>query len=67
MNEGILKGLKNIEDKNEELLNTFSTTKKAFKNEINKRSKNLVYSIQHCFAKFKNIADIKELSLNSMH
>ena len=30
--EGILKGLKNIKDKNEELINTLSTTNKASKN-----------------------------------
>ena len=68
--EGILKRLENIKDKNEELLNTFSTTNKvnkSLKDKINKQGKNLIYSTQHSFAKFKNIDDIKELSLNSMH
>ena len=65
--EGILKGLKNIKDKNDELLNTFSKTNKASKNKINKQSKKLVYNTQHSFAKFKNTDDIKELSLNSMY
>ena len=68
--EGILKRLENIKDKNEELLNTFSTTNKvnkAPKNKINNQSKNLIYNTQHSFAKFKNIDDIKELSLDSMH
>ena len=65
-----MKRLENIKDKNEELLNTFSTTNKvnkAPKNKINNQSKNLIYSSQYSFAKFKNIGDIKELSLNSMH
>ena len=32
--EGILKGLKNIKDKNEELINTFSATNKASKSDV---------------------------------
>ena len=33
--EGVLKGLKNIKDKNEELINIFSATNKASKNKKN--------------------------------
>ena len=33
--EGILKGLVNIKDKNEELINTINTTNRATKNKIN--------------------------------
>ena len=33
--EGILKGLKNVKDKNEELINTINTTNKASKNKTN--------------------------------
>ena len=66
--EGILKRLENITDKNEELLNSFSSTKKFNKAlKINNQSKNLIYNTQHSFAKFKIIDDINELSLDSMH
>ena len=68
--EGLFKRLKNIKDKNEELLNAFSTTNKvnkAPKNKINKQINNLFYSKQYSFAKFKYIGDIKELSLDSIH
>ena len=65
--EGLLKRLENIKDKNEELLNVFNTTNKASKNKINTQNKNLVYDGKHSFAKFKNIDDIKKLSLDSMH
>ena len=64
--ERILKGLKNIKDKNEELINRFSTTNKAPKNKINNQSKKLIYDVNHSFAKLKNIDDIKKLSLDSM-
>ena len=64
--EGILKRLENIKDKNEEILNTFSTTNKAFKNKTNNQSKKLIYNANHSFAKVKNIDDIKKLSLDSM-
>ena len=40
--EGILEGLKNIKDKNEELINRFSTTNKVPKNKINNQSKKLI-------------------------
>ena len=68
--KGVLKRLENMKDKNEELLNTFSTTNevnKAPKNKINNQSKNLIYNTHHSFSKFKNIDDIKELSIDSMH
>ena len=67
--EGLFKRLENIKEKNEELLNTFSTTNKvnkATKNKINRQSKNLIYNTQYSFANFKSIGDIKELSLDSM-
>ena len=66
--EGILKRLENITDKNEELLNSFSSTKKFNKAlKINNQSKNLIYNTQRSFAKFEIIDDINELSLDSMH
>ena len=34
---------------------------------MNNQSKNLIYSTQYSFAKFKNIDDIKEFSLDSMY
>ena len=61
-----MKRLENIKDKNEEILNTFSTTNKAFKNKTNNQSKKLIYNANHSFAKVKNIDDIKKLSLDSM-
>ena len=64
--EGVLKGLKNIKDKNEELINTLSATNKAPKNKINNQSKKLIYDVNHSFAKLRNIDDIKKLSLDSM-
>ena len=63
--EGLFERLENIKDKNEELIKAFS---KAPKNKVNnKENKNLVYNSQHSFAKFKDIDEIKELSLNFMH
>ena len=64
--EGILKWLKNIKNKNEELINRFSTTNKAPKIKINNQSKKLIYDVNHSFAKLRNIDDIKKLSLDSM-
>ena len=64
--EGVLKGLKNIKDKNEELINKFSTTNKAPQNKINNQSKKLTYDVNHSFAKPRNIDDINKLSLDSM-
>ena len=39
--EGLFKRLENIKDKNEELINTFSTTKKASKNKTKNQSKKI--------------------------
>ena len=63
--EGLLKRL--FKDKNEELLNVFNTTNKASKNKINIQSKNLIYGSKHSVVKYKDIDDIKELSLDSMY
>ena len=62
----MFKRLENIKDKNEELINTLSTTNKAPKNKINNQSKKLIYDVNHSFAKLRNIDDIKKLSLDSM-
>ena len=64
--EGILKRLVNIKDKNDELLNTFNTANKTLKNKINIQSKNLIYDNKHSFVKYKDIDDIKKLSLDSL-
>ena len=64
--EGVLKGLKNIKDKNKELINTLGATNKAPKSKTNILSKKLTYDVNHSFAKLKNIEDIKKLSLDSM-
>ena len=64
--EGLFKRLDNIKDKNEELIDRFSTTNKAPKNKTNIQSKKLIYDVNHSFAKLKNIGDIKKLSLGSM-
>ena len=64
--EGLFKRLENIKDKNEELINRFSTTNKAPKNKTNIQSKKLIYDVNHSFAKLRNIDDIKKLSLDSM-
>ena len=57
--EGLFKRLENIKDKNEELINRFSTTNKALKNKINNQSKKLMYDVNHSFAELRNIDDIK--------
>ena len=64
--EGLLKRLENIKDKNEELINKFSTTNKAPENKIKNQSKKVIYDVNDSFAKLRNIDDIKKLSLNSM-
>ena len=66
--ERILKRLENIKNKNDDLLNTFSTTNKSPNNinKINTQSIKLTYNTKHSFAKVKNIGDIKKLSLDSM-
>ena len=58
--EGVLKGLKNIKDKNEELINTLSATNKASKSNV------LKYNTNYSFVKLKNIDDIKKLPLDHM-
>ena len=45
----------------------FSTANKASKNKINIQSKNLIYYSKHSFIRYKDIDDIKELSLDSMY
>ena len=64
--EGLFKRLENIKDKNEELINRFSTTNKASKNKTNNQKKILIYNANHSFTEFKNIDNIKKLSLGSM-
>ena len=64
--EGLFKRLDNIKDKNEELIDRFSTTNKAPKNKTNIQSTKLIYDVNHSFAKLKIIDDIKKLSLDSM-
>ena len=65
--EGILKGLVNIKDKNEELINTINTTNRATKNKINIQSKNLIYNSKHSFVKYRDFDEFKELSLDSFY
>ena len=64
--EGLFKRLENITDKNEELINRFSTSNKVPKNKINNQIKKLIYDVNHSFANLRNIDDIKKLSLDSM-
>ena len=65
--EGLLKKPENVKDKNEEPLNAVSTNNKASKNKINIKSKILIYASKHSFVKYKDIYDIKELSLDSLY
>ena len=65
--EGLLKKPENVKDKNEEPLNAVSTSNKASKNKINIKSKILIYASKHSFVKYKDIYDIKELSLDSLY
>ena len=65
--EGLLKRLENIKDKNKEPLNSFNTSNKASKNKISIQSKNLIYASKHSFVKYKDIYDIKELSVDSLY
>ena len=58
--EGFFKRLQNIKDKNEELINRFSTTNKASKNKTNNQNKKLVYNAKLSFAKLRNIGNIKK-------
>ena len=64
--EGLFKRSENIKDKNEELINTLSTTNKAPKNKINNQNKKLIYDVNDSFAKLRNIDDIKKLSPDSI-
>ena len=64
--EGNLKGLKNIEDKNEELINTINTTNRASKSGKFTKSDVLTYNTKYSFSKLRNIDDFKKLSLDSM-
>ena len=63
--EGLFKRLENVKDKNEELINRFSTTNTS-KNKTNNPGKKLVYDANHSFAELRNIDNIKKLSLDSM-
>ena len=64
--EGVLKGLENIKDKNEVLINIFSTTNKASKNGKLTKCDVWTYNTKYSFSKLKNIDDIKKLSLDSL-
>ena len=64
--EEILKRLENIKDKNDELLNTFNTTNKTYKNKTNDQRKKLIYNAEHSFAKLRNTDNIAKLSLDSV-
>ena len=59
-----MKGIK--KDKNEELINIYSATNKASKNEKLTKSDALTYNTNYSFSKLKNIEDIKKLPLNPM-
>ena len=59
--EGVLNRIKNIKDKNEELINTLSATNKASKSNV------LKYNTQYSSVKLKNIDDIKKLPLDLMY
>ena len=48
--EGLFKRLENIKDKNEELINRFSTTNKASKNKTNNQSNKLIYNTKYNIA-----------------
>ena len=58
--EGILKGIKNIKDKNEQLINTLNGTNKVTKSDV------LTYITKYNFVKLKNIDDIEKVPLNPM-
>ena len=64
--EGLFKRLENIKDKNEELINTVSTTNKTPKNKTNNQSKKLIYNAKYSFTELKKIGKIKKLSLDSI-
>ena len=58
--EGVLKRLKNIKDKNKELINTINTTNKATKSDV------LTYNTKYSFVKLKNTDAIKKLPFDLM-
>ena len=63
---GLLKGLKNIEDKNEELPNAFSTTNEVSKTPKNESNYN--YDSKYAFYKFcRNFKKFKRMSLGSKY
>ena len=64
--EGLVKRLKNIKDKNEEVINIFSATNKASKNGKFTKSDALTYNTKYSFSKLKNMDEIKKLPLNRM-
>ena len=64
--EGLFKRLENVKDKNEELINRFSTINKASKNKKFTKNDVLTYNTKYSFLKLRNNDDIKKLSLDSM-
>ena len=60
--EGILKQLKNIKDKNEELINTLVQLIKLLRIKKITKSEILTYNTKHNFVKLKNIDDIKKIA-----
>ena len=56
--EGTLKGLKNIKNKKEELINRLRATNKAYKNKKNTKGEVLTYNKKYNFVKLRNIDDI---------
>ena len=62
--EGLFKRLENIKDKNEKLINRFSTTNKAPKSKKITKSDVLTHNTKYSFVKLKNIDDIKKLPLD---
>ena len=64
--EGLLKRLENIKDKNEELINTISTTNKTPQNKTNNQSKKIIYNAKYSLTELKTIGKIKKLSLDSL-
>ena len=62
----MFKRLENIKDKNEELINKFSTTNKACKNKTNNQSNRSIYNANLNFRELENIDNFKKLLLDSM-
>ena len=57
--EGLFKRLENIKDKNEELINTVSTTNETPKNKRNNQSKKLIYNAKYILQNLKRLARLK--------